>query len=1058
MSIREKAVSEVYVDGKQAGAEIDRLEDKVKSLRKEMNELRKANDLVGYEKKKNELKQYQTALNSAKKQLVDVEKVLKNLNGASLKDLTTAQKKLTAELRVMSRTDPKYKEKAAQLKLLNNELTKTRNEMRGTANWTSNAAEKFNKYFGVITAGIAAFTGVAYSIKELIKGNVDLDDSLSNVMKTTSLTRKEARQLYSELKGLNTRTPRKELLLLAEEAGRLGKRGKKDIMEFVEVGNKIKVALGDDLGGNAEEAIKQVGKLVGIYKIGEKYGKTFGDSMEMVGSMINAVSAGSQAQAPFLIEMLKRMGGISDQARIGADKIAGLASTLDNLGQTSEMSSTAIGKTIINMFTDTEEYANVARMSVGDFTKLLKEDSNEAFIKFLEGLNGNNEGLSVMAGKLDGLGLDGARAVQVLASLSGNTKLLREQQSLANAELIKATSLSDEYNTKNESMAGNLAIIGQRFRAFFVNSELNKGLEKAVGSVVKWAKVPLSASLKKEQTEVNRLAIELTNSNTSEARRKEILDELNRISPDIVKGLDAENIETGKLIENLKKYNDLQIKKIALKDTEETLADSREKAGSATEKRLEAEIELEERLLAMYGEVKRNGNETIAEQINTIIHSNDTLINKELAVRKVYEDNMKLYTLSPGLRTRAANASLQLTDTLEGEKEATDEVTNALKNYEDRYKRIFDLDSGGSPGTGDNKSAESKTEKLGLPSKAEIENALANLELSFKQEQALLNRQLYEKEMSQEQYHVAMLSAEIGYLNSLKLLQERSGVESIDTDIKLWNKKIELQQYWLEALKTAEADVDGWDDFVKEAENEIQLEFDKEAKITKDKETELKKRKELHQQYVQAISGLLTALGDFQESKKNKELKAAGDNEKKKEEIELKYAKKQQNIAAIQAVVQGALGIVKTGANLGYPLAIPFQIAQGLETLAQIALIKSQGFFEGGYTGDGQAGDVAGLVHKKEYVIPERLMGNAMVMDMVALLEAMRSGNSQGGNTREIITNSKVEQRMFSDPQLLSSIDKLNKALDKGLKAKLVYTEFEEFKAEVEDIREAVKA
>jgi len=43
------------------------------------------------------------------------------------------------------------------------------------------------------------------------------------------------------------------------------------------------------------------------------------------------------------------------------------------------------------------------------------------------------------------------------------------------------------------------------------------------------------------------------------------------------------------------------------------------------------------------------------------------------------------------------------------------------------------------------------------------------------------------------------------------------------------------------------------------------------------------------------------------------------------------------------------MGIVKTGANLGYPLAIPFQIAQGIQTASEIALIASQQFKHGGY-------------------------------------------------------------------------------------------------------------
>lgn len=60
-------------------------------------------------------------------------------------------------------------------------------------------------------------------------------------------------------------------------------------------------------------------------------------------------------------------------------------------------------------------------------------------------------------------------------------------------------------------------------------------------------------------------------------------------------------------------------------------------------------------------------------------------------------------------------------------------------------------------------------------------------------------------------------------------------------------------------------------------------------------------------------------------------------------------AKLQQAVSIAQAIINGALGITKTGAELGYPAAIPFQIALGLQTLAQIATIRSQKFERGGY-------------------------------------------------------------------------------------------------------------
>jgi hypothetical protein len=90
----------------------------------------------------------------------------------------------------------------------------------------------------------------------------------------------------------------------------------------------------------------------------------------------------------------------------------------------------------------------------------------------------------------------------------------------------------------------------------------------------------------------------------------------------------------------------------------------------------------------------------------------------------------------------------------------------------------------------------------------------------------------------------------------------------------------------------------------------------------------------------------------MQDAAQAKELKAAGDNQEQIDAINIKFAKKKQKTAIAQALISGAEGIVRTGATLGYPIAIPFQILQGIQTLAQVATIRSQQFATGGKVGE----------------------------------------------------------------------------------------------------------
>ena len=115
------------------------------------------------------------------------------------------------------------------------------------------------------------------------------------------------------------------------------------------------------------------------------------------------------------------------------------------------------------------------------------------------------------------------------------------------------------------------------------------------------------------------------------------------------------------------------------------------------------------------------------------------------------------------------------------------------------------------------------------------------------------------------------------------------------------------------------------------------------------------------------------------------QLKAAGDDEKKKQKIleiseaeklkiEKKYRKEQQNISVAQTVINGAQAIVKTFAEYGY--TPPGWVAAGLMaalTALQVGVIKSQKFAKGGWTGKGGQVDetgqrMAGIVHEEEFV------------------------------------------------------------------------------------------
>lgn len=164
----------------------------------------------------------------------------------------------------------------------------------------------------------------------------------------------------------------------------------------------------------------------------------------------------------------------------------------------------------------------------------------------------------------------------------------------------------------------------------------------------------------------------------------------------------------------------------------------------------------------------------------------------------------------------------------------------------------------------------------------------------------------------------------------------------------------------------------------------------------------------------------------IQQAKNNGEDTAALEEEKenKKLDIQKKYADVNFAIKVSQIIADTAVAVMKAWADLG-PIAGPIAAAMITATgLAQVVQAKAErdkiknmqpgntsgssaaqpakaervlsGYADGGYTGDGDRYEVAGVVHRGEYVVPKHIMGNPRVVDAVGMIEAIRRSRQPG--------------------------------------------------------------
>jgi TP901 family phage tail tape measure protein len=186
-------------------------------------------------------------------------------------------------------------------------------------------------------------------------------------------------------------------------------------------------------------------------------------------------------------------------------------------------------------------------------------------------------------------------------------------------------------------------------------------------------------------------------------------------------------------------------------------------------------------------------------------------------------------------------------------------------------------------------------------------------------------------------------------------------------------------------------------------------------------------------QVLSAASNYFSAQQEYEtaqvQKKYEKQIEAAGNNQKKvkkiqekqqKEEaaIKSKYAKRAAAIQMAQAVAQTAISAINayssaaaipvTGHILA-PIAAAAAIAAGM---LQIATIKKQqqaqeaGYYEGGFTGGKRYRREAGVVHEGEFVANHQAVENPNIVPFLNFLDQAQRNNTVGSLTMQDVTRS----------------------------------------------------
>lgn len=441
------------VNSKEAQQKLEKLESKAADLREQFADAFRKGDTRGIDNLNKQLQKVNKEINNMRTNAANIRAAMVRLDEASPRDLQRTIKMINNELNSgrVKRGTKEWDDYVEKLKEVQAELSKVKKEMQpdNSKSFIDKIKDGINDWGTTAAAATAAFAGVVMSGKAAVQAYADMEAEEANVRKFTGMTAEEVQSLNAEFKKLDTRTSREELNKLAQEAGRLGKTAPEDILGFVKASDQLNVAL-DDLG---EGATLTLSKLTGIFGDEERYGTE--KSLLKVGSVINELSQNCSASAPYLAEFSSRLGGIAAQSKMTISQVMAFAAVLDSNNLAVEASSTAVGQLITSIYQEPAKIAKAAGMDVTKFSKLVKEDMNGALIALFEQLN-HFGGMESLASVFDSMGTDGARAIPVLAALSGHVDTLKWQQEQANEAFKEGISVTNEFNVQNNTVPAQL--------------------------------------------------------------------------------------------------------------------------------------------------------------------------------------------------------------------------------------------------------------------------------------------------------------------------------------------------------------------------------------------------------------------------------------------------------------------------------------------------------------------------------------------------------------------------------------------------------------------------
>jgi len=411
----DRAQLEIVIKNDESRKRIRELEEDTNRLTKEMKSLEKQGkkDTAEWKDKEQALKRNRAEMDRIVKQI--------GLTGLTMKELSQRQRELNAIMRNMDPRLPEYKKLQVQLDAVSGRMSELKGKSQAAAFSLNKIADGFNKYFGMITAFAATFTGVILGFRKIIDIANKFGESVANLSALTGLAGEELQWLSDQAKNVAKNGTDAGIKVTAGaqaivDAYTLMGSAKPELLKNKEALDEVTQAaliMADAAKITATEAVDSLANTM----------NQFGAPASEASKYINVLAAGSKegaAAIPLISASMVKFGAAASAANISVEESVGLIETLAEKGLKGELAGTQIKTALLKMQTGAD-------------------DTNPKIVGLQKALeNLRNKNLSA-ADMMKFFGLESYVAAQILVSTSDRVKYFTDAVTGTNVALEQAT-------------------------------------------------------------------------------------------------------------------------------------------------------------------------------------------------------------------------------------------------------------------------------------------------------------------------------------------------------------------------------------------------------------------------------------------------------------------------------------------------------------------------------------------------------------------------------------------------------------------------------------------